>query len=82
MPLGYIGNFLVGVRKQFVHPIGFAKCIPGRVPFWLTCPLPPPEMLNILSQGIYPKPALGIYPESTNIVRENRIFRNSYLYIF
>ncbi len=30
----------------------------------------PPEMLNILSQYIYPKPAFGIYPESTNTVRE------------
>ena len=39
---------------------------PGGLKVWLT----PPEMLNILSQYIYPKPAFGIYPESTNIVRE------------
>ena len=29
---------------------------------------PPPEMLNILSLYIYPKPAFGIYPECMIII--------------
>ncbi len=49
----------------------------------ITMVLSPPEMLNILSQGIYPKPAFGIYPVSTNIVREKlsqqKILSSGYL---
>ena len=38
--------------------------------FLIVVLLPPPEMLNILSQDIYLKPAFGIYPEGTIMVRE------------
>ncbi len=42
---------------------------------WMTYLSTPPEMLNILSQYIYPKPAFGIYPgwSKRNLIADNHI---------